>query len=210
MLRLTFDTEAFSNAPTIQFSTGGRNASFRIPKGRTEAIFPGNLTTNPFLTGTVAGTITASATFATEAGSVDITPDTIPEVVFTVTKAGALAAKHDLGLHRAGPLQRSGNRIRNLAHRQSIADCLRRVTGADITTPNLTADVADAFTLYYGSNQSANFGSLFTATVAFTVNEGEFEDLSTVTITAGERARSIESRQPDVELAAGLRGRQHA
>ena len=184
VLRLTFDTEAFSNAPTIQFSTGGRNASFRIPKGRTEAIFPGNLTTNPFLTGTVAGTITASATFATEAGSVDITPDTIPEVVFTVTKAAPLLRSMTLGSTGQG---RFSVLVTGFATSRTVSQlqiAFAGVTGADITTPNLTADVADAFTLYYGSNQSANFGSLFTATVAFTVNEGEFEDLSTVTITA--------------------------
>ena len=184
VLRLTFDTEAFSNAPTIQFSTGGRNASFRIPKGRTEAIFPGNLTTNPFLTGTVAGTITASATFATEAGSVDITPDTIPEVVFTVTKAAPLLRSMTLGSTGQG---RFSVLVTGFATSRTVSQlqiAFAGVTGADITTPNLTADVSDAFTLYYGSNQSANFGSLFTATVAFTVNEGEFEDLSTVTITA--------------------------
>ncbi len=184
VLRLTFDTEVFSNAPTIQFSTGGRNASFRIPKGRTEAIFPGNLTTNPFLTGTVAGTITASATFATEAGSVDITPDTIPEVVFTVTKAAPLLRSMTLGSTGQG---RFSVLVTGFATSRTVSQlqiAFAGVTGADITTPNLTADVSDAFTLYYGSNQSANFGSLFTATVAFTVNEGEFEDLSTVTITA--------------------------
>ena len=184
VLRLTFDTEVFSNAPTIQFSTGGRNASFRIPKGRTEAIFPGNLTTNPFLTGTVAGTITASATFATEAGSVDITPDTIPEVVFTVTKAAPLLRSMTLGSTGQG---RFSVLVTGFATSRTVSQlqiAFAGVTGADITTPNLTADVSDPFTLYYGSNQSANFGSLFTATVAFTVNEGEFEDLSTVTITA--------------------------
>ena len=184
VLRLTFDTEVFSNAPTIQFSTGGRNASFRIPKGRTEAIFPGNLTTNPFLTGTVAGTITASATFATEAGSVDITPDTIPEVVFTVTKAAPLLRSMTLGSTGQG---RFSVLITGFATSRTVSQlqiAFAGVTGADITTPNLTADVSDPFTLYYGSNQSASFGSLFTATVAFTVNEGEFEDLSTVTITA--------------------------
>ena len=184
VLRLTFDTEAFSNAPTIQFSTGGRNASFQIPKGRTEAIFPGNLTTNPFLTGTVAGTITASATFATEAGSVDITPDTIPEVVFTVTKAAPLLRSMTLGSTGQG---RFSVLVTGFATSRTVSQlqiAFAGVTGADITTPSLTADVSDAFTLYYGSNQSASFGSLFTATVAFTVNEGEFEDLSTVTITA--------------------------
>ena len=184
VLRLTFDTEAFSNAPTIQFSTGGRNASFRIPKGRTEAIFPGNLMANPFLTGTVAGTITASATFATEAGSVDITPDTIPEVVFTVTKAAPLLRSMTLGSTGQG---RFSVLVTGFATSRTVSQlqiAFAGVTGADITTPNLTADVSDPFTLYYGSNQSANFGSLFTATVVFDVNEGEFEDLSTVTITA--------------------------
>jgi hypothetical protein len=183
-LSLTFDTAAFANDPTIQFSTGGRNARFRIAKGRTEAIFPGNLTTNPFLTGTVAGTITVSATFETEAGGVDITPDTVPEVEFTVGKAEPSLLRLVLGTTGQG---RFSVQVTGFATSRTVSQLqitFVGVAGSNVTTPSLTAEVSSEFGTYYGGNQSASFGSQFTATVNFTVNDGEFEDLSAVSITA--------------------------
>ncbi len=183
-MNLTFDTAAFSNDPTIQFSTGGRNAPFRIPQGQTDAIFSGDLATNHFLTGTVAGTITVSATFATEKGKVDITPDTVPELTFTVNKATPSLQSLTLGSTGQG---RFGVLVTGFATSRTVSQlqiAFAGVTGSNITTPSLTTEVSNQFTLYYGGSQSSNFGSLFTATINFTVNEGEFEDLSTVTITA--------------------------
>lgn len=183
-LRLSFDSAAFSNDPSIQFSTGGRAASFTIPKGRTEAVFPGNLTVNPFLTGTVAGAITASATFAVADGRVDITPDAAPEAVFTVVPAAPSLRNLTLGNTGQG---RFSVQVTGFATARSVSRLqivFSGASGANLSTANLTADVADAFTLYYAGNQSSAFGSLFMATVNFTVEEGNFEDLSAVTITA--------------------------
>ncbi len=183
-LSLTFDTSAFANDPTIQFSTGGRTARFRIAKGSTEAIFPGNVSTNPFLTGTVAGTITLSATFETEAGGVDITPDTVPEVSFAVGKAQPSLLRVVLGNTGQGgfSLQVTGFATSRTVSELQIT--FAGIPGSNVTTPSLTADVASVFGTYYGGNQSAGFGSQFTATVNFTVNDGSFEDLSSVSITA--------------------------
>lgn len=184
VLRLTFDSTAFANDPSIQFSTGGRSVPFRIPEGQTAAMFPGNLTSNPFLTGTVAGAITASATFAIADGQVNITPDTAPEAVFTVVPAAPSLRNLTLGATGQGrfSVQVIGFATSRSVSRLEIA--FSGASGANIATTNLTADVADAFTLYYAGNQSAAFGSLFLATVNFAVEEGNFEDLTAVTITA--------------------------
>lgn len=186
VLRLTFDSAAFANDPSIQFSTTGRSAPFRIPEGQTAAVFSGNLTSNPFLTGTVAGAITASATFAVKVknGQVDITPDTAPEAVFTVVPAAPVLYNLALGNTGQGrfSVQVIGFATARRVSRLEIA--FSGASGANIATTNLTADVADAFTLYYAGNQSAAYGSSFQATVNFTVEEGNFEDLTAVTITA--------------------------
>ncbi len=184
VLRLSFDTAVFSNDPTIQFSTGGRNASFRIPKGETSAIFSGDVTLNPFLTGTVAGTITASATFTVGDSGVDITPDTDPEVVFTVNRAAPSLRSLALGSTGQG---RFSILVTGYATSRTVTQlqiAFAETAGSNLATPNLTVDVLDSFLLYYSSSQSVGFGSVFTATINFTVEEGEFEDLSTVTITA--------------------------
>lgn len=179
MLRLSFDSAAFSNDPSILFPTGRKEARFTIPQGRTEAVFSGNLTATPFQTGTVAGAITVSATFTV--GRVDITPDAAPEAVFTVVPAAPLLRYLALGNTGQG---RFSVQVTGFATARSVSRLQIVFSGANIATANLTADVADAFTLYYAGNQSAASGSSFVATVNFTVEEGNFEDLSAVTITA--------------------------
>ena len=179
MLRLSFDSAAFSNDPSILFPTGEKEARFTIPQGRTEAVFSGNLTATPFQTGTVAGAITVSATFAV--GRVDITPDAAPEAVFTVVPAAPLLRYLALGNTGQG---RFSVQVTGFATARSVSRLQIVFSGANIAMANLTADVADAFTLYYAGNQSVASGSSFVATVNFTVEEGNFEDLSTVTITA--------------------------
>lgn len=184
VLRLTFDSTAFADDRSILFSTGKTTAEFRIPEGQTAAVFSGNLTSNSFQTGTVAGAITASATFAIADGQVDITPDTAPEAVFTVVPAAPVLRNLALGATGQGrfSVQVIGFATSRSVSRLEIA--FSGASGANIATTNLTADVADAFTLYYAGNQSADSGSSFLATVNFTVEEGNFEDLIAVTITA--------------------------
>jgi large repetitive protein len=72
-LTLTFASDAANNAddPVIQFSTGGRTATFTIPAGQTQAVFRA-----PELmiqTGTVAGTITITTAFAASGAPVTCT-----------------------------------------------------------------------------------------------------------------------------------------
>ncbi len=184
VLRLTFDTAVFSNDPTIQFSTGGRNAPFLIPKGETQAVFSGDLTLNSFLTGTVAGAITASATFTVGDGRVDITPDAAPEVVFTVNRAAPSLRSLVLGSTGQGRFSVLATGFATSRTVSELQIAFAGTSGSNLATSNLTVDVFDSFTLYYAGPQSSSFGSLFTATINFTVDEGEFEDLSTVTVTA--------------------------
>jgi hypothetical protein len=73
--------------PTVQFATGGRTVNFRIPANTLDATF-GSLGTQVGLqTGTVAGTITITPSFATLAGNVDLTPGTPLTSQFTVAPA---------------------------------------------------------------------------------------------------------------------------
>ena len=67
-LTLEFSSDAFANDPAVQFSSGGRTATFTIPANGTEAIFPNGTNRIRLQTGSVVGAITLSATFQTERG----------------------------------------------------------------------------------------------------------------------------------------------
>lgn len=202
VLLLGFETRAFTNDPAIQWATGGRQAVFKIPAGETQAVFAGNATMNTFQTGTVAGGITVKARFfvdtstgssgiaggqASEGGQpmgVEITPDAEPELRFEVLEAAPVVRRVALGATGQGrfTVQITGYATSRVV--DSLSFSFSGVSGSNLTTPNIEADVGTAFSTYFGGNQSAAFGSQFTATVEFTLDEGAFEDLSSVAVGA--------------------------
>ena len=62
-LKLAFASAVFTDDPSIQFATGGRTVNFTIPANSTSALFNGN-TSVPLQTGTTAGTIVITPSFA--------------------------------------------------------------------------------------------------------------------------------------------------
>jgi hypothetical protein len=202
VLLLGFETRAFTNDPAIQWATGGRQAVFEIPAGETQPIFAGNVSTNTFQTGTVAGAITVTAQFfvdtrsgssgatggqgdaSGQSGGVEITPDTAPELRFEVMEAAPVLQRVALGTTAQGRFSVQITGYATSRTVDSLSFSFSGVSGSNLTTPNLEADVGTSFSTYYGGSQSAAFGSQFTATVEFTLDEGVFEDLSSLSVGA--------------------------
>ena len=200
VLTLTFDTRAFTNDPSIQWVTGGRQAPFQILAGTTDAVFVvGEAASNTFQTGTVAGEVVVSARFfsipggiatAVRAGEIqldagfEITPDLAPEVRFSVLEAAPVLSSVVLGTTGQGrfTLQVTGYSTPRAV--DSLSFSFSGIAGSDLRTPSLDAEVSQVFRTYYEGNQSVSYGSQFTATVAFTIDEGVFEDISSVSVTA--------------------------
>src|SRR5204863_9900240 len=78
VLSFTSTADVFSDDPAIAFASGGRTVNFIVPANSRNAVF--GLTDNQirFQTGTVAGTIILSATFATTAGAINLTTGAAP------------------------------------------------------------------------------------------------------------------------------------
>ena len=197
VLELRFETRSFVSDPAVQWSTGGRQAAFQIPAGSTEAVFLGEVAANEFQTGTVAGEIVATARFFAvpdlsgmtsfaqiQAVAAEVTPDSVPEVRFSVMEAAPVLRRMELGTTGQGrfTLQITGYSTNRSVDTMSFA--FQGTSGSLLRTPDLEADVSETFATYFGGNQSASFGSQFTATVQFTLDEGVFEDLASVTATA--------------------------
>lgn len=196
-LELRFETRAFTTDPAIQWASGGRLAAFGIPAGSTAAAYLDLGTTNAFQTGTVAGDIVVTAqlfsvpdvlaiTSLAQAQTVaaDITPSTAPQARFRVMEAAPVLSRVDLGTTGQGRFNLQITGFATTRSIESMSFAFGGTAGSLLRTPELEADVTQAFDTFYGSNQSASFGSQFTATVQFSLDEGVFEDVSRVTVTA--------------------------
>ena len=196
-LELRFETRVIADDPAIRWVTGGRQAAFQIPAGETQAVFLGSTAENTFQTGTVAGEIQMTAQFYSvrdiEAISsiaqavntaTDITPDTVPGLRFSVMEAAPVLQRVVLGSTSSGrfTMQVTGHATTRSV--DSMAFTLAGRPGSLLTTPDLQAEVSQSFATYYAGNQSNAFGSQFTATVEFFMDEGVFEDLASMSVTA--------------------------
>ena len=207
LLTLSFETQAFTSDPSVQWATGGRQVAFSIPRGGTAAIFRDLTTENAFQTGTVAGEIVVTARFVSvvegipltieqaqaQKGSLEITPDERPEARFRVMETAPVLRRLALGSTGQGRFTLQVTGFATSREVDSLSFAFSGVSGSSLSTPSLEADVAEAFRTYYGGNQSASFGSQFTATVEFSLDEGVFEDLASVSATAGNGAGSSNS-----------------
>ncbi len=176
---LTFTSSVGGDDQLIQFSTGSRTVSFTIASGSTTATFPGS-TSVKVMTGTVAGTITLTATAsnaATGISTITTNPSVpfISSVVFTNISGGVqvvvsgFSSTRDMvsGLFHFAP---SSN--------QTISG------GGDVTVP-----LSSAFTTWYQSSASNAFGSEFKLTVPFSVSVNPVDVVAvTVTLTNSKGA----------------------
>lgn len=197
ILNLAFEARRFASDPSVQWASGGRQAFFVILAGTTEAIFAGQTTSNAFQTGTVAGEIVMTSQFFSvpngylntsleraAAASADITPDTRPELRFDVLEAAPVLQRVALGGTGQGGFSLQVTGFTTTRSVDSLSFSFTAASGSVLETDSLDVDVSGSFGTYFSSNQSAATGGNFTATVGFNVDEGAFEDIQAVSVTA--------------------------
>jgi hypothetical protein len=162
-LTLTFTPAAnLTDDPAIQFAGGGRTLPFSIPA---------NSTTTPpvqFQAGTVTGSVTIALTVT--AGGVNVTPDGLQPVIVQLPPAPPVLTSTTM-------LQRSGNQLTVVIHgfsntrELSTANFDFTAASGSIKNPNVTVPVTTLFTQWYSSQPSDQYGSAFTYTQSFTLND---------------------------------------
>ncbi|HUQ95490.1 MAG TPA: Ig domain-containing protein [Bryobacteraceae bacterium] len=161
-LILSFAPAAGVDDPAIQFASGGRRVAFNIPAGQTQAIF--NAATAGLQTGTVAGTITVTARL-TAAGT-DVTPNPAPAQSLQIGRLAPVITA--LRVSRTS----TGFEVIITAYatsREITSAALRLQTAGSVQGSEFTVNVAAAVGAWYQSTVSAQFGSLCTITIPFTV-----------------------------------------
>jgi hypothetical protein len=168
-LTLAFNSDVFSNDPSVQFATGGRTVTFTIPAGQTAAVFPNGASTIRVQTGSVAGTITLTPSVSTESGF-NLTPITPPTLNLTIASGAPriLSAIVASKAASAITLQVSG-----YSTARSVTQIDLTITGApgeNVGTQRVTIPVESAFLGWYQGTASGQFGSLFTVTIPLSLS----------------------------------------
>jgi hypothetical protein len=168
--------------PAVQFSTGGRTVAFTIPANTTKALFgnQGNQGSQIGIqTGTVGSNMNLSATFATQAGNVALTPANPVVLDFAVnTSAPTLVSGQVTSAANSITL-----RVTGYSTNRSLTNLrvqFEPVAGVNISTTQFTIDVSQAAAVWFRSTASQTFGGQFAISVPFNFS-GSLPDGSAVT-----------------------------
>ena len=173
--------------PAVQFATGGRTLSFTVPADSTA------VPKVQLQSGTVAGTITVPLLLT--ANGLNVTPTSIQPVVIVIPAAVPAVS--------SATMTRSGDQLTVVLHGFSNTREVTQATfhfvgisGAQIDTPDVTVPVGPAFTAWYSSAASDQYGSTFTYTQTFTVGGGAASiDSVQVTLTNSVGASVMQTAQ---------------
>ncbi len=179
---LTFTPDIGADDPAVQFTTGGRTASFRLPVGATQAPFS-------LQTGTVAGTITVTSSI--RAAGLDITPTPAPSTTIRIAKAAPVITS--IGLTKTGSgfdLVVTGySTPRDMT---SATVGLTPTPGTQLSASQFTIPLAAVFTTWYQTASSATYGSQFSLRIPFTVqNVSNAVSSLSVSLTNSQGASAV-------------------
>jgi hypothetical protein len=180
-LTMTFSSETFVDDGAIQFATGGRSVEFRILAGQTQAEFPDGSRQLPFQVGTVAGTVSISATLGVR--SFDVTPNPAPSRFLTIAPAPPRIRTVQVVPRSSSVFELV---ISGISTPRSVSELNFTFTpspGARLQSTTLTADVDAAFSTWYQNISSRQFGSQFSAIVTILVS-GDSTTIQAVTVAA--------------------------
>lgn len=192
VLTLAFNSDVFSNDPSVQFATGGRTINFTIPANGTRAVFANGAQQIRLQTGTVSGNMTLTPSFTTD-GGINLTPTRPDSLTLTLPASAPV-------LLSAG-LQTKGTNTLTLlltgyATTRSITTIDLRITpvsGENVSTSQLTLNVESSFIAWYQSTASQAFGSLFTVTIPLTL-AGDVNTATSLADTVQSIAVTIANR----------------
>jgi hypothetical protein len=150
--------------PSIQFSTGGRTATFTIPANATQATF----TASQFAvqTGSVAGTISLNVVSLQAAGSSLPIPNGLLQTVQInpgPPVIGAIAL-----VQISGGIQVQITGITDTRELTQVTVAFQPTSGTSLQTSQITVPLTTAANAWFQSSSAAPFGGQFSLTLPFT------------------------------------------
>jgi hypothetical protein len=168
---LTLSVSPSSDLPAdaaVQFATGGQTVPFVIPANTTSAVFAKQGTQIGLQTGTVAGTITLTPSFATLAGNVDLTPASPTTLQITVAPASPTLTTVQLSNQTANSVTLVVSGFTPTRKLTSANVQFTTAPGINMPTSTFTIDLQQIATVWFRSSASQAFGGQFSISIPFT------------------------------------------
>jgi hypothetical protein len=165
--------------------------NFVVPANSRNAVFGINDNRARFQTGTVSGAITLAATFVTD-GGINLTPTAAPAINVAVRPSPVRISSVQLGSRTSSAITlfitgysptRSVNTMAFTFN--PFVDPNNKDLKLETTSVNLAVD--GPFSVWYQSAASQPFGSLFTATVTFSIH-GNVEAIQAIGVAMSNSA----------------------
>jgi len=176
VLTLGFTPLAGVDGNEARFSDGTRSLAFTVPANTTQATFP-TAPNAAILPGTVAGTITLTASMS--AGGQDITPSPAPIKTITIDPAVPVITSVTLQQVSGGlsVVVKGSSNTRDV----SSGSFTFTVSGSAIAA--ITVPLTSAFTTWFNNAASGPTGGVFQLTVPFSVSQGAATSVTKVSVT---------------------------
>ncbi len=149
--------------PAVQFSTGGRSATFTIPPNGTQATF--GVPQFGVQTGSVAGTTTISIVSLQAGGASLSIPDGSSQTVQVSAVPPIITTMAIVHIANGFQLQITG--AANTRDLTQVGVTFQPSAGANLQTSQLTIPLTDTANGWFQSSSSAQYGGQFTLTVPF-------------------------------------------
>lgn len=158
VLTIVQENISFAADPSVRFSNGAQSISFTIAANTREAVFPSGSREIRLQTGSVAGDIFLSASFAAAGVAVS---DPLPAVLrLSVLQA----VPRILGLQVGGSAGSVSVLVSGLVTNRSLRSLdldLKPVAGINLINPKLSINLDAASSLWFGGASSLGFGGIF-------------------------------------------------
>jgi large repetitive protein len=160
--------------PAVQLTSGGREVTFTIPAGQTNAQFP--LDPLRFQVGTVAGQVQLQTTFTPAGGQ----PTPGPTITVTIPRAVPVITAASLAPGTGG-FQLTVEGFSNTREVSSMSLQFNPAPGSSLETTTVTVPVTAAFNAWFSSAGSQAFGGSFRLTLPLSVT-GELSAVDSVVV----------------------------
>jgi hypothetical protein len=176
--------------PATQFASGGRTVQFVIPANSTDAVFAGGGTQIRLQPGTVASTITLIPSFSTQAGGVDLTPNSLPVLQFTVASAAPVLIAGQATNVTANSFTLVVTGFSTTRSLTALNVQFTPAAGFNVPQAQFTIDLHQPSTVWFQSGNSRSFGGQFVVNAPFsfqgTVPAGQsvLQSISSLIVTA--------------------------
>jgi hypothetical protein len=162
--------------------------SFTIPANSTQAVFTGGATSMPMQTGTTAGTIVITPSFATQNGF-DLTPSSPTSLTLTIASAVAQLSSESVTSETLTSFTVLLGGYTTTHGLTQLNIQINPKPGDNFSASNLTVNVSAASSAWFQSAAAQPFGGAFLIAIPFVLSSGNSTSdlvhmLQSLTITA--------------------------